>query len=447
MGNLSGVNGIIIIMFGVVLLLGATVWVIVSSKTKKNEKKGEEEKNKAATKSSKAENPYKKNPNASVNKEDIFNFMNFDRIEDNMIIQDGGKKYNAIIKCKGINYNLMSEVEQLAVEEGFITFLNTLKSPIQLYVQANNINLKDSISKYTENMKDLEREYEDLSTQYTALVNSLEATDEEIAEVEEKRSSIQNVLEYGHDIIRYVERLALNKAMLQRNFYIVVSYYSSELTLGSEFKKEEIADMCYTELFTRVQNIQSGLLACSVSSEILGSNDLAELLYSAYNRDDENYINVRQALDSGFHRLYSTSEDAIQKKHDRLIETMRTEAEYKAIEALAKAVEEGTYVSPQAAESAYDQEVSKQAIDLVKNERIDDKIKDKAKKIIVEEYKENERKRIQSIKEEQKRILEEGKVAEEEHDKATKAKKEEVAEVSQKEESIAEANTDDETIV
>lgn len=443
MGNLTGINGLIIIMFGVVLLLGAIVWVVISSKAKKTEEKPDEEKKKANTKAVKGENPYKKNPNAAVNKDDIFNFMSFDRIEDNMIIQDGGKKYNAIIKCKGINYNLMSEVEQLSVEEGFITFLNTLKSPIQLYVQANNINLKDSISKYNDNMKGLETEYEDLSLKYTALVNSLDATDEEIAEVEAKRNSIQNVLEYGHDIVRYVERLALNKAMLQRNFYIVVSYYSSELTLGTEFKKEEIADMCYTELFTRVQNIQSGLLSCSVSSEILNSNDLAELLYSAYNRDDENYINVKQALDSGFHRLYSTSEDAIQKKHDRLMQTMREEAEYKAISALAKAVEEGTYVSPQAAESAYDQEVSKQAIDLVKNERIDDKIKDKAKKIIVEEYKENERKRIQSIKEEQKRILEEGKDAEEQKETKKVSETEIVEEIPE----AQNQNTDDETIV
>lgn len=443
MGNLGGINGLIIIMFGVVLLIAAIVWVLISSKMKKNEEKKDGDSNKEKTKAVKGENPYKKNPNAAVNKEDIFNFMSFDRIEDNMIIQDGGKKYNAIIKCKGINYNLMSEVEQLSVEEGFITFLNTLKSPIQLYVQANNINLKDSISKYNDNMKGLETEYEDLSLKYTALVNSLDATDEEIAEVENKRNSIQNVLEYGHDIVRYVERLALNKAMLQRNFYIVVSYYSSELTLGSEFKKEEIADMCYTELFTRVQNIQSGLLSCSVSSEILSSNDLAELLYSAYNRDDENYINVRQALDSGFHRLYSTSEDAIQKKHDRLMQTMREEAEYKAISALAKAVEEGTYVSPQAAESAYDQEVSKQAIDLVKSERVDDKIKDKAKKIIVEEYKENERKRIQSIKEEQKKILEEGKEAEEQKE----TKKVNETEIVEETQETQKENTGDETIV
>ena len=110
---------------------------------------------------------------------------------------------------------------------------------------------------------------------------------------------------------------------------------------------------------------------------------------------------------------------------------------------VAKAVEEGTYVSPQAAESAYDQEVSKQAIDLVKSERIDDKIKDKAKKIIVEEYKENERRRIKSIKEEQKKILEDGKNMEEHKQDNQKNEESIVQELDKKQEE----NTDDETIV
>ncbi len=400
---MNGINGIIIIIFGFIILIGALTWMLVNVASKKTkEKNSDEEKLK---RNPKTENAYKKNQNSAINKEDIFNFMNFDRIEDDMIIQDKGKKYNAVIKCKGINYNLMSEIEQLSVEEGFITFLNTLKSPIQLYVQAQNIDLKESILEYRNNMKTLEEEYEDLSTKYTVLMNSLETTDEEIQEVEIKRGSILNVLEYGNDIVRYVERLSLNKAMLQRSFYIVVSYYSSELTLGSEFKKEEIADMCYTELFTRVQNIMSGLLTCSVSSEILNSNALTELLYSAYNRDDENYINVRDALETGFHRLYSTSEDAITKKHKKLIEGIKEEAEYKAIEALARTIEEGNYLSAQAAESEYEQEVSRQAIDLVKKERVSNELKERAKKIIIEDYKINERRRIQEIKEDKEALL------------------------------------------
>ena len=68
-----------------------------------------------------------------------------------MIIQKKGK-FLMVIECQGINYDLMSDVEQLAVEEGFITFLNTLTSPIQLYVQAQNLDLKGTIKVYKEHV-------------------------------------------------------------------------------------------------------------------------------------------------------------------------------------------------------------------------------------------------------------------------------------------------------
>ena len=74
----------------------------------------------------------KTNPKASFNRHDVMKFMEFDKIEDDMIIQENGNKFVMVLRCQGINYDLMSETEMLAVEEGFSNFLNTLKYPIQL---------------------------------------------------------------------------------------------------------------------------------------------------------------------------------------------------------------------------------------------------------------------------------------------------------------------------
>lgn len=380
-----------LIVLGVLVLFAGIVFII--AKNKKGKSTDAASSKKSGKSGSSGESAYKKNPGADVDKEDLFKFMEFDRIEDNMIISQNGEKYTAVIRCKGINYNLMSEVEQLSVEEGFINFLNTLKYPIQLYVQAQNIDLKDNIKKYKENMKEIMTEYDDLTADYNMAVNSLESTDEEIEEVEKNRNRALNVLEYGQDIIRYVERLSINKNMLQRNFYVLVSYYKSEISGVSNFKEEELLDLVYSELFTRANNIMSGLSMSSVSCEVMKSNDIAELLYSSYNRDDHNLIKVRDALDSGFYRLYSTSEDAITKKNKMLLDSIKQEAEYKAVKALAKAVEEGNIVTPQDIEDSYDQESSKQALELIKHERIDEETKAKAKKVIIEEYKENKRRR------------------------------------------------------
>ncbi len=388
------INTITIIIFGVVILVFGVVFLI--SKVRTNKESGKAQSASGLTNDSKdsEKRAYKKNPNAAVPKDDIFNFMEFDKIQDDMIIQQKGEKYTAVIKCKGINYALMSEVEQLSVEEGFMNFLNTLKYPVQLYVQAQTVNLKSNINDYKEHMRDLYEKYDDANSEYSMLLNSLEATDEEIQKAEDEKNSINNVLEYGQDIVRYVERLALNKSMLQRSFYVLVSYYKSELTNASSFNKEELLDICYSELFTRVQNIMSGLSMCSVESTILNSNAIAELIYSAYNRDDKNFMSVEQALESGFHRLYSTSEDAVMKKRKKLIENMKIEAEYKAIEALNKAIDDGTYATVEDIEDEYDQETSKQALEIIKKEKVSDEIKNKAKKIIVDNYKEAKKERI-----------------------------------------------------
>ena len=308
-------NMIMLIVFGVVILVFGIAYLISKNKLENKSNKSVAVGNKGDDKNSSSESNYKKNPNANVAKEDVFNFMEFDKIQDNMIIQQKGEKYTAVVKCKGINYNLMSEVEQLSVEEGFMTFLNTLKFPVQLYVQAQTVNLKSNIAEYKQNMRAIHDEYDEVNTEYNMVLNSLESTDEEIENVEDKRNSVLNVLEYGQDIVKYVEKLALNKSMLQRSFYVLVSYYKSELSNASNFNKEELLDICYSELFTRVQNIMSGLSMCSVTASILNSNEIAELLYSAYNRDDKNYMSVQQALEAGFYRLYSTSEDAVTKKH------------------------------------------------------------------------------------------------------------------------------------
>ncbi len=385
---------ITLIALGIMLLLIA-VFILIERMKNKGKTITDVAVRRANNQSEEEAFEYKKNKSADVKKQDIFSFMEFDRIQDDMVIQNNGTKFTAIIRCKGINYNLMSEVEQLSVEEGFINFLNTLRFPVQLYVQAQTIDLKENLNKYRDNIKGFMEEYDDINTEYNILVNSLESTDEEIDEAEMKKNSALNVVEYGQDIVRYVERLSTNKNMLQRNFYVLCSYYKSEISGASEFKKEELLDICYSELFTRVQTIMSGLSMCSVSSEILRSNDIAELLYASYNRDDHNYINFKEAINSGFHRLYSTSEDAITKKNKMLFESIKKDAERKAVDALIRAIEDGDVVTEEDIEDNYEQQVSKQAIELVKKEKVEDKIKEKAKKNIINDYKEGKQERME----------------------------------------------------
>ena len=90
------------------------------------------------------------------NKQYIFNFMEFDDIEDNMIIQKNETRFLMVVECRGVNFDLMTGVEKNAVEEGFVQFLNSLRNPIQIYIQTRSINLENSLHTYREKIKEIE---------------------------------------------------------------------------------------------------------------------------------------------------------------------------------------------------------------------------------------------------------------------------------------------------
>lgn len=388
------------ILLGIMMVFGA-VFLIVTKKQERANSINKVEKSKGANpKSSKSSHN-----GDTVKKEDVFKFMEFDKILDNMIVQSNGTKFTMAIKCKGINYDLMSDVEQLAVEEGFITFLNTLRYPIQLYVQAQNVDLKGAINKYKQNVVGIKNEFETINAEYNKVIDSFDSTEDETKKIEDERTKVLNVYEYASDIIQYVERLSLNKSLLQRNFYVLVSYYTSEITSSDKFTKEEIINLCYSELITRAQSITSALSACSVSGEVLNSNELADLLYNAYNRDDKSLLSVKEALDSGFYRLYSISKDAFDKKTEMLAEEVRNEAKIKALSAIKKSIEEGTYVSPKLDEIDFEEQSSKLANEMIKNEDIPAEIKKDAQKIVLEDYKVKKNKIIHEIRDEKIAIM------------------------------------------
>lgn len=340
-----------------------------------------------------------------VRKEDVFKFMEFDRILDSMIVQNNGSRYTMAIKCKGINYDLMSEVEQISVEEGFITFLNTLRYPIQLYVQAQNVDLKSVIQEYKNNISGVKSDFERLDAEYNKVLESFESTTQEIEKAENERNKVLNVYEYASDIINYVERMSTNKSLLQRNFYVLVSYSTSEIAGADKFTKDELLNICYTELLTRAQAIISGLSSCSVEGRVLDSNEVADLLYMAYNRDDKGLLSVKEAIDSGFYRLYSTSEEAFFKRTELLNQQIEQEARIKSLAALKKAIQKGDYSTPKMKELEINERIAKQASDMVKHEDLPEQIKKEAQEDIAKEFKNTKKQLVQEAAIERAQIL------------------------------------------
>ncbi len=320
--QLTKILTIILMVMILILMLLTFVYIMIKWKSKKKEKERTitDENNKTNIPKSDAKKIAKE-----YTKESIFEFMDFDKIEDNMIIQKNGNRYLMVVECQGINYDLMSEAEKVSVEEGFLQFLNTLRHPIQIYIQTRTVNLNDSIQSYKKKLQAVEMELEKRKNEYQRKVQSGKYTQDELEKEFYEVTKQTNLYEYGKDIILNTERMSLNKNVLNKKYYIILSYYPEDLKNGS-FGKDEIENLAFSELYTQSQSLIRTLASCEVVGKIMNSMELVELLYIAYNRDDAEVFSVDRAIRSGYDELYTTAPDVLNKKMQILDEEIEKQA-------------------------------------------------------------------------------------------------------------------------
>ena len=306
----------ICILFLLVILL-----IVVSIKKKKGKKSEELEKNNINSEQAAEKTTRNIVQTKEYSTQNIKDFLDFEEIKDNMIIQDKGKRLIMVVQCQGVNYDLMSSIEKVSVEQGFIQFLNTLTTPIQLYIQARKVNLEESIINYNKHLKNIETKYNKIKLQYEQAQRNIEIPKEKFDLIKYEYVRQKNLYDYTRDIISNTEKMSLNKNILTKNYYIAISYMPDNDE--NLFGKEELLDMAFSELYTNAQALLRVLAVCGVTGRVLDSVELADLLYVAYNRDASEVYGIDKAIRAGYDSLYVTAPDVIDKKIkalDKMIE-------------------------------------------------------------------------------------------------------------------------------
>ena len=379
--QISVLNLATFVVIILILLLGVVYFVLANKKTKQKKNSGqdkvsEEDESVVETKSQN----YGKFQGV-LTRESIKEFMEFEEIVDNMIVRKKGTQYIMVLQCNGVNYDLMSEQEKISVEAGFVQFLNTLRFPIQLYVQSRTLNLVDIIAEYKSRIEELNFEIQKIDAKIDDAIKKGNRALKEKLDFEKRRKI--NILEYGFSITDYVEKLGSNKNILQQKTYVIVSYYSSEIGVGTDkYSKEELYNMCFSELYTRCQNIASALGTSQVTCKILDSEELAELLYIAYNRDESEVLQLSKMVNAQYDSLYSSGKDVLDKKKEKLDREINLEAidiatasllkadKLRQIELLDKQLEKNRRVEEKALEllDAYEDQLDNRVYEIAKDE-------------------------------------------------------------------------------
>lgn len=381
---------LLILMFAIIILFCLIVVLIfLRLKTRNKKDKEKIETTKAKSDASKISQEY--------NIQSIFKFMEFDTVQDSMIVQKKGKRFLMVIQCQGVNYDLMSQMEKVSVEEGFLAFLNTLRHPIQLYVQTRTINLESSLMTYRARIKEIEDKLNNMKAQYELMKKSNQYSQEELERAYFEITKQNNLYEYGKDVIYNTEKLSQNKNILNKNYYIIVPHYPEEAN-DNKYDAEEVQNIAFSELYTKSQSIIRTLAATGVNGKILDSNELAELLYIAYNRDDAEIFNLRNAISSGCEDMYTTGKDVFDKK----VETLDKEIEKRAFELAKESIEKAKVQTQKEKEAKEKEENMQNLINMMADmmlennkQYIGEEITKKAQKIVKTSTKEGEDENVQ----------------------------------------------------
>lgn len=200
------------------------------------------------------------------------NTLQIAEIRDGIVIMNDGS-FRSVVMVKSINFDLMSQQEQEAVEYSYQGFLNSLYFPIQIFIRSQKVDLQP----YIEKLDKIRTEHDNM---LLALLMD--------------------------DYIGYIDQLAQQTNIMDKKFYVVIPYFpvidvQKALTQSKNFfsgivqmfdKKENHvvineADLekAKTELRNRVQAVLGGLQQSNIQGLPLDTQELIELYYDTYNPD------------------------------------------------------------------------------------------------------------------------------------------------------------------
>lgn len=191
-------------------------------------------------------------------------------IRDGVVIMKDGS-FRAVIACKSINFDLMSETEREGVEYSYQNFLNSLTFTTQILIRSQRVDIGPYISRLSE----IRRNNDNM---------------------------LLGVL--MDDYINFIDVLSQEANIMDKSFFIVIPYYTSadaekvvEQTKNffksfSKTKAPEVTridrntyDKALSELNNRVDSVISGLFQIGIHSVRLNTKELSELYYNFNNPD------------------------------------------------------------------------------------------------------------------------------------------------------------------
>lgn len=218
---------------------------------------------------------------AQKNISDAGSTQKFTEIKDifeDILILSGGNAC-LVIEIQASNFALLSKEEQDAKIFSYASLLNSLAFSIQILIR----NKKLDISSYLK-LLDIEMEKAVIPREN---VNQQQA---------------KKLFDYIKLYQEFVKELVKVNTVLDKKFYMIIPYSFLEKgavaasNLGQKETKDNFAVIAQAALHTKAQSLLNQLARLNLRAKILEKEELIKLLYSIYNEDLEETVEIETNL-------------------------------------------------------------------------------------------------------------------------------------------------------
>lgn len=179
----------------------------------------------------------------------------FTEVED---IKDGilflkGNNASSILEVSSVNFFLLSADEQNARIYGFMSFLNSLSSAVQIFIVSKKVDMTDYL---------------------------------EMIEAKVEKAQDPRISEHLAMYKQFIQELVKGENLLNKKIYVVIPFSSLELgPTAPNNKKQTLQERIRDGVISKQNGVISQIQRMGLTARPLESSEVAKVLYELYNQE------------------------------------------------------------------------------------------------------------------------------------------------------------------
>lgn len=253
--------------------------------------------------------------------EDVGDFIPIEDICEDMIIDRGGKRYIAVIKCSGSDFYKANLGEKVRIKNNYIGFIQTITGPITYRQHGEDIDMGHTAKRYKSSYDrlldmtfQLTEDYKECKALFEKIRGKEDAREEELViylnNTQKKLASYNWRLLHLESQMRYIDQVSGPGANMQKALQAyVVDWEDDSGILSDSMSDKELIQRAGAELDKKCRSMIRQLNAAGVPASRCTTAELIDICRRHFKPVTGNRYTMQDVMDSSFQEAIITTDD------------------------------------------------------------------------------------------------------------------------------------------